>query len=90
MKTPAAVLLDNLASLHTTKMGSRRIRQNLSLGEDCDVVAWCRDAIADPATAILRRGKNWYAMTADCTITVNAGSYTIITAHKKGEGGASL
>lgn len=35
---------------------------------------------------IERRGKNWYISTDNCIITVNAYSYTIITAHKKKEG----
>jgi hypothetical protein len=30
-----------------------------------------------------RRGKNWYVSAENCVITVNAHSYTIITAHKK-------
>lgn len=75
------VLLQNLDLIHTTPMGVERIRRNLSLNEE-DVVAWCRDRIADPAAVIDRRGKNWYVNTADCVITVNAHSYTIITAHK--------
>ena len=73
-------LLQNLDLLHTTPMGIERIRRNLSLNED-DVVAWCRDRIADSGAVIDRRGKNWYVNTAGCMITVNAHSYTIITAH---------
>lgn len=30
---------------------------------------------------IFRKGKNWYIKTDGCTITVNAYSYTVITAH---------
>ena len=30
-----------------------------------------------------RQGKNWYAQIDGCIITVNASSYTIITAHKE-------
>lgn len=73
-------LLRNLDLLHTTPMGVERIRRNLSLNED-DVVAWCRDRITDSGAVIDRRGKNWYVNTAGCVITVNAHSYTIITAH---------
>lgn len=74
-------LLQNLDLIHTTPMGVERIRRNLSLKED-DVLAWCRDRIADSEAVIQRRGKNWYVSTADCVITVNVHSYTIITAHK--------
>ena len=37
----------------------------------------------DPAkgTTVVREGKNWYAVADDCEITVNARSFTIITAH---------
>ena len=31
---------------------------------------------------IVRTGKNWYILTGRCKITVNAHSYTIITAHR--------
>ena len=32
---------------------------------------------------IIRKGKNWYVSIDDIIITVNAYSYTIITAHKE-------
>ena len=77
-------LLQNLDKLHTTPMGVDRIRRNLALGDDVkDVVKWCRGKIESPAASIERRGKNWYAAIDDCVITVNAYSWTIITAHKK-------
>lgn len=74
-------LLVNLSRLHTTEMGVERIKRNLSLDVE-DVVEWCRDRIADSDAAVSRRGKNWYAVIGNCKITVNANSYTIITAHK--------
>lgn len=74
-------LIENIHKLHTTEMGVDRIRKNLSL-ETGDVVAWCRARILEEATAVERKGKNWYADAGDCLITVNALSYTIITAHK--------
>lgn len=75
-----AELLLHLAQLHTTEMGRERIRRNLGLGEE-DPVAWCRAYTQAPASQISRRGKNWYIETEGCIITVNASSYTIITAH---------
>jgi hypothetical protein len=44
-------------------------------------VEWCRQKIKQSGE-IIRTGKNWYAHTDDCVITVNARSYTIITAHR--------
>lgn len=76
-------LLQNLAKLHTTPMGVDRIRRNLGLGDDIkDVVACCRAKIESSAAAIERKGKNWYCRIDGFVITVNACSYTIITAHK--------
>ena len=76
-------LLQNLAKLHTTPMGVDRIRRNLGLGDDIkDVVACCRAKIESSAAAIERKEKNWYCKINGCVITVNAYSYTIITAHK--------
>ena len=72
----------NLAKLHTTELGVGRIKRNLGLDTD-DVVTWCKQKIKDRGCSVIRRGKNWYACIDDCEITVNAHSYTIITAHKR-------
>lgn len=74
-------LIENIDKLHTTRLGMERIKRNLQLETD-DIVSWCKARITDKDTKIERTGKNWYAITGDCTITVNAHSYTIITAHK--------
>lgn len=70
----------NLDKLHTTVLGVKRIRKNLRLDTD-DVVNWCREKIKE-SSVISRKGKNWYINVDVCVITVNAYSYTIITAHK--------
>ena len=77
-------LLENMDKLHTTPMGVERIRRNLGLGDDVkDVVTWCRERIELAETNIVRNGKNWYCRIDGCVITVNAYSFTIITAHKE-------
>ena len=38
--------------------------------------------ICSPEAVIERKGKNWYITVDGCIITVNAYSYTVITAHK--------
>ena len=77
-------LIENIETLHTTPMGVDRIRRNLSLGDDVeDVVEWCRQKILDTNADITRQGKNWYVKIDGCVITVNAYSFTIITAHLK-------
>lgn len=74
-------LLENIDKLHTTEMGIERIKRNLQIETD-DVVQWCKVQIMDNNAVIERIGKNWYATINHCKITVNAHSYTIITAHK--------
>ena len=74
-------LIDNIHKLHTTDLGVERIKRNLSIEVD-DVVHWCTTKILDKHATIERRGKNWYAYIDGYMITVNAHSYTVITAHK--------
>ena len=73
-------LMRNLNKIHTMELGVERIKKNLGLNT-ADVVAWCKEKIAT-ADSILRKGKNWYVTSSESIITVNAYSYTIITAHK--------
>jgi hypothetical protein len=74
-------LLANIDKLHTTELGVVRIKRNLSLEVD-DVVSWCKQKVQDKNSIIIRKGKNWYVSVDNCEITINAHSYTIITAHK--------
>ncbi len=62
-------------------MGEVRIKRNIVLYTD-PVVEWCRNRISSVEASISRKGKNWYIAVDGCIITVNAYSYTIITAHK--------
>lgn len=75
-------LLKNLDKLHTTELGAVRIKRNLSLDAD-DVVDWCETKISSANAAVTRSGKNWYVNVDNCIITINAYSYTIITAHRE-------
>jgi hypothetical protein len=72
-------LLQNLEKIHTTELGVERIKRNLKL-ETNNVADWCRQRISK-AEKIIRKGKNWYAHSDNAVITINAHSYTIITAH---------
>ena len=74
-------LIENIIRLHATEMGAERIRRNLGLTED--PVEWCRSKIMAKNAIIDLRGKNWYVSVDGCVITVNTGSYTIITAHRE-------
>ena len=76
------VLFNNIDKVHTTEMGIDRIKKNLKLDTD-DVVGYCISKIKDKNAKISRKGKNYYIEADGCIITVNASSYTIITAHLK-------
>lgn len=73
----------SITGLHTTPMGVERIRRNLGLGDSVDVVNFCRCLILEGFPQFERKGKNWYVTVSHVKFTVNAGSNTIITAHKK-------
>ena len=75
-------LIENPDKIHTTEMGKDRIRRNMGL-KDEDPLDWCRAKIMAQDAVMEKRGKNWYVTSGDCIITVNAGSYTVITAHRK-------
>jgi len=70
----------NFDKIHTTELGIERIRKNLGLA-DTDIVAWCKEKIKN-SNNIVRRGKNWYIHIDNAIITLNASSFTVITAHK--------
>lgn len=70
----------NYVKLHSTDGGVMRVRRNLNLPNNVDVVEFCREKLAK--TQISRHGKNIYAKCGDCIITINYNSGTIITAHK--------
>lgn len=74
-------LIINIDKLHTTEMGIERIKRNLQINVE-DVVKYCYAKILSATATIERKGKNWYIIVDGCKITVNAHSYTIITAHK--------
>ncbi len=74
------ILLANIEKVHTTEMGSFRIKKNLKI--DTDIIAYCKSKILDKNCKIYKQGKNWYCEIDNIKITINSYSYTIITAHK--------
>jgi len=72
-------LLSNLDKIHTTELGVLRIKRNLDLQTD-DIIKWCVKKIKK-ANRIFRKGKNWYVYAGGVVLTINAGSYTVITGH---------
>ncbi len=78
---PKDVLIENIDKIHTTEMGIGRISKNLGISGD--VVEYCQSKILKDESTVNHEGKNYYVDIDECIITVNASSYTIITAHKK-------
>ena len=74
------ILLANIDKIHTTALGAERIKKNLKL-DSCDVVEYCKRKVLDEQSNIYKQGKNWYCENGNIIITINAYSYTIITAH---------
>ncbi len=58
-------------------------RQSYKVFDEVNVVEWCKSMIMSEKAEISKQGKNWYVYVEGCIITVNAGSFTIITAHKE-------
>lgn len=81
LNTSSNFLIKNVSKLSTTKLGEVRIKKNLKLEDDINAVSFCKEIVKSPDSKITRRGKNWYVSNDDCVITINAYSYTIITAH---------
>lgn len=75
--------MNNLDRLHVTPSSEKRIRRNMSLEDDVDVVLWCRDKIASGNTKLLKKGRNMYVYTDEYIFTIGYESYTIITVHEQ-------
>lgn len=78
--TVSELLIANIDKIRTTKLGAQRIQRNLSIQSDS--VAYCIKEVLKYKHNITRKGKNYYVTTDDAIITINASSFTIITAHK--------
>ena len=76
-------LIDNVDKIHSTELGIIRVKKNLKLNTN-DITGYCKK-ITKEADNINKKGKNWYVYKGNCIITINANSYTIITAHRRKE-----
>lgn len=79
-------LMHNLEKIHTTELGIERIGRNLTLNAE-DIIGWCKERIQSPKATSIKKGKNWYVREGGYCITINADSYTIITAHREKNSG---
>ena len=76
-------LLKHLDEIHTTPMGYERIKKNLNVNLDHEgIISLCKERILDKNSHLYQKGKNRYCEIEGMIITINAHSYTIITAHQ--------
>ena len=73
-------LIKNLDKLKTTLNGAIRIRKNLGINS-VNPVEWCKTQITSKNSTVRREGKNYCVKANGYEITINASSFTIITAH---------
>ena len=73
-------LIKNIDRLKTTLNGAIRIRKNLGINT-VNPVEWCKTQITSKNSTVRREGKNYYVKANGYEITINASSFTIITAH---------
>ena len=76
-------LLKHLDEIHSTPMGYERIKKNLNVNLNHEgIISLCKEKILDKNSHFYQKGKNRYCETKEMIITINAHSYTIITAHQ--------
>ncbi len=74
------LLIPHIDELHTTPLGVERIKRNLKFDSN-DVVNYIKSLILEKNCIVYKKGKNFYCQFNQILITVNANSYTVITAH---------
>ena len=72
-------LLSNIDKIHTTKLGLKRIKNNLKINDDA--IEYLKNKIMNKNGVIYQKGKNYYCEIDDIIITINSYNYCIITAH---------
>lgn len=73
-------LLMNIDRIKTTINGAIRVRTNLGLNS-VNVIEWCKTLIKNKKATVRKEGKNYYVRADGYEITINASTFTIITAH---------
>ncbi len=74
-------ILNNAEYIHATSMAALRINHNLKL-DITNHVDWFIAIVKDEKNKIERKGRNYYITYNDAIITLNANSFTLLTAHR--------
>lgn len=75
------ILLANLDKIHTTELGEERLIKNLKLANK-NPVRYVKELLKNPKSHIYKKGKNYYSEYNHIRLTINAKTFTVITAHK--------
>lgn len=74
-------LVEKIDKIHLTFLSEKRIKKNLRTDAD-DILLFCKTLITDKSSSVIKKGKNYYVSLNGITLTVNASTFTVITAHK--------
>lgn len=74
------ILLSNIDKIHTTLLGSERIKKNINIKDN--EIEYIKKIILDKESIIYKKGKNYYCEINNIKITINSYNYCVITAHK--------
>ena len=80
-ESPKEEMLNRVEELHTTPMGYIRINSIFQKDDEC--ISYIKEILKDPSTDVIRLGKNYYLYCKDYIVTINASSFTIITARNR-------
>lgn len=75
------ILLANLDKIHTTELGEERLLKNLKLANK-NPIRYVKELLKNPKSYIYKKGKNYYSEYNHIRLTINAKTFTVITAHK--------
>ena len=69
-----------------TELGYIRVVNNLNLEKNTDIIEYSKNMILDKDSKVYKANKNFYVDLNNVRLTINATTYTIITAHLDGYG----
>ena len=75
------ILLTNIERIHTTELGEERLIENLRLANK-NPIRYVKDFLRNPKSHVYKKGKNFYCEYNHVRLTINAYTFTVITAHK--------
>lgn len=75
------ILLANIEKIHTTELGEERLIKNLKLTNK-NPIRYVKELLRNSRSHVYKKGKNFYCEYNHTRLTINADTFTVITAHK--------